>query len=63
MAKRTPLLPWYIGVAIILVADLWEASRLFSAACQAPDLVAPGVVIVIPAVYLAPMYLNFRSQP
>ena len=59
---RNPLLSWYIGAAIIAVADVWVARELFSSACQAPGLVAAGVVVVIPGVYLALMYLTLRSQ-
>jgi hypothetical protein len=60
--RRNPLLPWYIGVAIVAVADLWVARELFSSACQAPGIVAVGVVVVIPVVYLVLMYLTLKSQ-
>jgi len=35
---------------------------MFATACQAPGLVQAMVVIVIPAVYLALMYVTFKSQ-
>jgi hypothetical protein len=59
---RNPLLPWYIGIVIIAVLDIWVATQLFSSACQAPGIIATGVVVVIPAVYLVLMYLTFKSQ-
>jgi heme/copper-type cytochrome/quinol oxidase subunit 4 len=61
-AKRNPLVPWAIGVVIILIADYFVAERLFSADCQAPDIIALGVVAVIPLVYLILMYLTLTSQ-
>jgi len=59
---RNRLLPWYVGIVIIAAVDIWVASRLFSNACEAPGIVAAGVVVVIPAVYLVLMYLTFESQ-
>lgn len=60
--KRNPLIPWAIGVVIILIADFFVAERLFSADCQAPGIIALGVVAVIPLVYLVLMYLTLTSQ-
>lgn len=60
--KRNVLLPWFIGLAIVAVADIWVAYQMFATACQAPGLVQAMVVIVIPAVYLALMYVTFKSQ-
>lgn len=59
---RNPLLPWYIGLVIIAVVDFWVARELFSSACQAPGIIAMGIVVVIPVVYLALMYVTFKSQ-
>ena len=60
--RRNVLMPWYVGMLIIAPVDIWVAKRLFSDACQAPSIVAAGVVIVIPAVYLVLMYLTLKSQ-
>ncbi len=60
--KRNALLPWFIGLAIVAVADFWVAYQMFSTGCQAPGFVQAIVVILIPAVYLALMYLTFKSQ-
>ena len=60
--RRNRMLPWYIGLAIVVVADLWVAYQLYCTACEAPGFVQALVVIVIPAVYLALMFITFKSQ-
>jgi len=60
--KRDRLAPWYAGLAIIAGADFLVARELFSNACQAPSIISFGVVVIIPAVYLALMYLTLKSQ-
>jgi hypothetical protein len=59
---RNVLLPWFIGIAILVVADLWIVYRMFSTGCPAPGIVEAIVVIVIPIVYLALMYVTLKSQ-
>ncbi len=61
-AKRNRLLPWFIGIAIVLLADIWVVQRMFATDCQAPGIVEAIVVIIIPAVYLGLMYLTLKSQ-
>lgn len=61
-ARRNRLLPWYIGIAIVAAAVAFVGYRMFAAACPAPTIIELGVLIVIPAVYLALMYLTFVSQ-
>jgi hypothetical protein len=60
--KRNALLPWFIGIAIVALADLWVAYRMFATDCPAPGIVEAIVVIVIPVVYLGLMYLTLKSQ-
>ncbi len=60
--KRNVLLPWFIGVAIVALAVLWLAYQIFSQACEAPGLAQAIVLIVLPVVYLALMYLTLKSQ-
>ena len=60
--RRNRLMPWYIGLAIVVLAVVWVAWQMYCAACQAPGFVEALVLIVIPAVYLALMYLTFKSQ-
>lgn len=61
--KRNLLLPWWIGLGIVAVADLWVAYKMLGADCQATGIAELIVVIVIPAVYLTLMFLTFKSQP
>jgi hypothetical protein len=56
------LMPWYIGIVIILAAVTFVGYRMWSTACPAPSIIEIGVLTVIPAVYLTLMYLTFISQ-
>jgi hypothetical protein len=60
--RRNPLMPWFIGLAVIVAADLIVAYRMFATACQASGLAQALVLGVMPAVYLVLMYLTLRSQ-
>lgn len=59
---RNPLTPWYIGLAIVVAAVAFVGYRMASAGCPAPTFVEVGVLAVVPIVYLALMYLTFKSQ-
>ncbi len=56
---RSNLLPWYIGLAIIVAAD---AVALFMTNEGPPEFFQQTALIVIPVVALGLMYLVFRSQ-
>jgi hypothetical protein len=60
--KRNRLLPWFIGLAINLAAIIFVGWRMYAGACPAPTIIEIGVLAVVPAVYLALMYLTFISQ-
>ncbi|ANK79771.1 hypothetical protein [Minwuia thermotolerans] len=60
--SRPRLMPWVIGVIIIIIADIFIATRMLSAECEAPGFAEFLVLIVVPAVYLALMFLTLRSQ-
>ena len=62
-SRRNVLLPWFIGIAIVVLCDLWIIYRMFATSCPAPGLVEAIVVIGIPVVYLVLMYLTLKSQP
>jgi hypothetical protein len=62
VSKRNRLLPWYIGIVIVLAAVLFTGYRMYTGNCPAPTFVELGVLVVIPGVYLALMYLTFISQ-
>ncbi len=61
--RRNPLMPWFIGLVIVVAADLYVAYLFFTGVCQAPGIAQVLVIVVIPVVYLALMYLTFKSQP
>jgi hypothetical protein len=59
---RNRLLPWIVGLAVI-VAAIGVASWLLSVStCGAPVVTIALVLLVMPAVYLALMYLTLTSQ-
>lgn len=61
-SNRSQLLPWYIGLAIIMAAVIYEGYALQTAKCEATGLALFLVLFVVPTVYLALMYLTLRSQ-
>ncbi|WP_108681610.1 hypothetical protein [Methyloceanibacter sp. wino2] len=56
------LLPWYIGIVLVLAAVLFVGYRMWTTSCPAPMLIELGVLTVVPIVYLVLMYLTFVSQ-
>jgi hypothetical protein len=68
MAARSktpnPLLPWWIGLAIILVAVIYVGYQFATLECGAgtAGFLAFIVLGVVPAVYLSLMYLTLKSQ-
>ena len=62
IVRRNRLLPWYIGIAIIIAAELVVGYQMFYVGCPAPVLLELAMLVVIPVVYLALMYLTFVSQ-
>jgi hypothetical protein len=61
-APRNRLMPWYIGIVVILAAVIWVGYQMWATSCPAPTFIQIGVLTVIPVVYLALMYLTFVSQ-
>lgn len=60
--KRNRLVPWYIGLVIIIAAVAFVGYRMNATDCPAPQIVEFGVLTVIPIVYLFLMYLTLTSQ-
>ncbi len=60
--RRNRLLPWFIGIAIVILGELYIGYEMFYVGCSAPLILELAVLIVIPAVYLTLMYLTFVSQ-
>ena len=62
-ARTKRLMPWYIGIVIVLAAIIFIGYEMFyGGACPAPTAVELIVLIVIPVVYLVLMYLTLVSQ-
>jgi hypothetical protein len=66
MAQVAPrnhrLMPWYIGIVIVLAAVIWVGYQMWATSCPAPTFIEIGVLTVIPIVYLVLMYLTLVSQ-
>jgi hypothetical protein len=60
--KRNPLLPWIIGLALIAVVDIYVGYLFFATSCAAPALAQFLVLVAVPGIYLALMYVTLRSQ-
>jgi hypothetical protein len=59
LVTRSNLLPWYIGLAIIVVAD---AVALLLTDEGSAEFFQQTALVVIPVVALGLMYLVFKSQ-
>jgi hypothetical protein len=62
MLRRSRLMPWYIGIVIIVAAVTYVGYQMVYVGCPAPISVELIVLIIIPVVYMALMYLTFVSQ-
>jgi hypothetical protein len=66
MAQVAPrnhrLLPWYVGIVIVLAAVIFTGYQMWATSCPAPTFIELGVLTVIPIVYLVLMYLTLVSQ-
>ena len=60
--SRNVLTPWIIGLIIIAAVDAYVAYLFYATDCQAPGIAQMLVVVVVPVVYLALMYLTLKSQ-
>lgn len=60
--QRNRLMPWYVGLAVIIAAVAFVGYEMLVTQCQAPSLVQAIVLLVIPTVYLVLMYLTLSSQ-
>ncbi len=62
IARRNRLMPWYIGLIIVLAAVAYVGYQIFYGGCPAPTGTELIVLIIIPVIYLGLMYLTFVSQ-
>ena len=59
---RNPLLPWYIGIAMIAIFEALIIWREWSCVSELRGLEIFPVLIALPIIYLGLMWLTFRSQ-
>jgi len=62
LPRNHRLMPWYIGIVIVLAAVSFVGYRMWAGNCPAPTIIEIGVLTVIPVVYLVLMYLTLVSQ-
>lgn len=60
--RNNRLMPWYIGIVVILAAVIFVGYRMWETSCPAPTIIEVGVLTIIPVVYLVLMYLTLVSQ-
>jgi hypothetical protein len=60
--RRNRLLPWYVGIALVILGELYVAYEMFFSGHSAPSMPEVAVLIFIPIIYLVLMYLTFVSQ-
>ncbi len=60
--KRNPLLPWFIGLPIVLAAVVYVGYRFAATDCAVPGISIFLVLGVVPVIYLALMYMTLSSQ-
>lgn len=61
-SKRNRLMPWNIGLVIILAVVALAGWELLRGGCGAPPAVLVISLLVMPAVYVVLMYLTLTSQ-
>ena len=63
-SSRNPLLPWWIGLAIIVAAVAYTGYQFTTLECGpvTAGILAFIVLGVIPIVYLSLMYLTLKDQ-
>ncbi|WP_029042426.1 hypothetical protein [Cucumibacter marinus] len=59
---RNRLLPWYLGIAAVLGAEVLLGFQFFGCLCDMPVFAVVIVMLALPAIYLWLMYLTLISQ-
>ncbi|MHB1208006.1 MAG: hypothetical protein ACYCZX_20745 [Rhodospirillaceae bacterium] len=61
--RRNPLVSWFIGLVFIIGGVAFVGWKMHSTQCGIPIGAALVVLIVMPVIYAALMYLTLKSQP
>jgi hypothetical protein len=59
---RNRLMPWYVGIFIVLAAVIFVGYEMYATGCASDTPISLALLFVIPLVYLALMYLTLSSQ-
>jgi len=59
---RNRLMPWYIGLIVILAGVIFVGYRMWASSCGVSLGLELIVLAVMPVVYLVLMYLTLTSQ-
>lgn len=59
---RDRLTPWYIGIFIVLASVIFVGYEMYVTGCATDTPISLALLVVIPIVYLALMYLTLSSQ-
>ena len=61
--QGNPMLAWVIGLIIIAAVDSYIGYLFYVTGCQATGFAQIMVLVILPAVYLALMFLTLKKQP
>lgn len=56
-----PVTAWIVGLIVVAIVEIYLAFTFFGSACSAPALAQFMVLIAVPGVYLALMYVTLKS--
>ena len=59
---RNRLMPWYVGIFIVLASVIFVGYEMYATGCAADTPISLALLVVIPVVYLGLMYLTLSSQ-
>ena len=60
--SRNPMMPWWIGLVVILAVVAYVAYRFSCLDCAPAGFLQFIVLAILPAVYLVLMYMTFKSE-
>lgn len=66
LKQHSRLFPWYVGIAIIVAFEAIVAYMFFNSASPCSSSTPPiflALLVVLPVIYLALMFLALKSQP